>query len=126
MNQAEIDIFSEFKTNLASMELMESLNLLEQDVNNANLDIIKFERFQSFANTVRILDENEPGLFSAAELSSCADAMLGLVFATVGLAGGCSPPAMGASVGFFCYVAAAKYVRASVVVDKNCRQPSRR
>lgn len=121
LEPSEMYLLNNFKNNLSNLELTDAINILEQEVHNANLDVLKVEQFEYFANTVMLLENDDPGIFTAKAASPCSDALLGLAFATVSLAGACSPPAMGASVGFFCYVAGANYIRASIAVGKACK-----
>jgi hypothetical protein len=118
----ELIIIDDFNKNLALMNTSEALKLLERDVNNASLSVFEVSRFETLANTVALLDYQEPGAVTTLAAGGCGEALLGLGFALAGIVGACNPPAAGATVGFFCYLAAANYIRASVAVGRACRK----
>ena len=121
MDKNEMQILTNFNTNLRTLELKEAITFLEEDVNNANLNSFKIEKFQYLANVVHLLENETPGFFTVnAQQRSCWSALLGLAFASAGLVAACNPPALGATVGTACYLAAANFVRASAVVGMEC------
>lgn len=121
LDRKDVQILANFNNNLTSMKLSDAITILEEDVNNAELNPFKIEKFQYLANVVKLLEYEEPGFFTnSVQQKSCFSASVGLAFASAGLVGACNPPALGASVGTLCYLAAANFVRASIEVGMAC------
>ncbi len=121
INETEKLILNDFHLNLNNLELYDAINILEEDVNNANLDATKKGKFEYLANVVQLIEYETSGFFSSTtHQKSCLSAVIGLVFAFAGLAAGCNPAVAAATLGWGCYIAAANYIRASIIVGLEC------
>lgn len=103
----------------------EAVSILENKISNESIDSYKFEKYQSIVNGVALIEYQYPGYFTVENTQArggweCAWALGKLALASAGLVGGCSPPAMGASMAWTCYVAAASFIAASASVGMAC------
>jgi hypothetical protein len=124
-NQKDVDRLKNFSTNLISLGFDEAVDILENEISDENIDSFKFEKYQSIVNGVALIEYQNPGYFTSENSQglasrSCAWALFKLGLASASLVGACSPPAMGASVGWTCYVAATAFIAASASVGMEC------
>lgn len=122
-NQNDIDNLSEFSSDLTSLGFDDAVLILENKISNDNIDTYKFEKYQSIVNGVDLIEYQYPGFFTTETYHSdgdCAWAIFKLGLAAAALAGACSPPALGASVGWTCYLAGVSFVAASASVGMAC------
>lgn len=124
-NQKDVDRLKNFSTNLISLGFDEAVDILENEISDENIDSFKFEKYQSIVNGVALIEYQNPGYFTSENSKglasrSCAWALFKLGLASASLVGACSPPAMGASVGWTCYVAATAFIAASASVGMEC------
>jgi len=119
-NQEDVDRLKNFSTNLISFGFDEAVGILENEISDEKIDSFKFEKYQSIVNAVALIEYQNPGYFTSenflSKRGSCAWALFKLGLASASLVGACSPPAMGASVGWTCYVAATAFIAASASV----------
>jgi Rad3-related DNA helicase len=125
LTKVDIEILNDFNKNLNILQLSDAINILEEDVHTAHLNPMKVEKFQYLANVVKLLEYEGPGIFTSSlqqknHRKSCLSASAGLAFASAALVAACNPPALGATVGWGCYLAGANFVRASIEVGKAC------
>lgn len=124
-DENDIDNLKNFSSNLTSLGLEESVSTLENKISNEDMDLYKFEKYQSIVNGVALIEYQYPGYFTSENsqgLASrgCAWALFKLGLASAALVAGCSPPAAGASVGASCYIAATSFIAASASVGMEC------
>lgn len=122
-NQTDIDILTNFSSNLTTLSFDEAVSSLENEITNYNLDTYKFEKYQSIVNGVALIEYQYPGFFtieSTQKSWGCAWAVAKLALASASLVAACNPPALGATVGTGCYLAAAGFVAASASVGMAC------
>jgi len=119
LNELDMQILIDFDTNLKVLELTDAIAILENDVNNANLNSFKIDKFEYLANVVKLIENETPGFFTTQQ-KSCWGATIGLAFAAGALALACNPPALGATVGAACYLAGANFIRASIMLGLEC------
>ena len=116
-----MQIVASFSEYLNKLKLSEAIARLEDDVEKANLSADKVKEFQYLANVVKVIEYQDVGFFSdSVRANGCASALVGLAFASAGLVAACNPPAMGATVGWGCYLAGANFIRASISVGNAC------
>lgn len=119
LNELDMQILIDFDTNLKALELSDAIAILENDVNNANLNSFKIDKFEYLANVVKLIENETPGFFTTQQ-RSCLGATIGIAFAAAALAAACNPPALGATVGSACYLAGANFIRASITLGVEC------
>lgn len=123
MTKIDLTLLTDFNKNLNSLGLANAINVLESDVKNSNLNSFKIKKFQYLVNVVKLLENENPGIFvnnTNFQQRGCFGASLGLAFALSTLAGACNPATATATVGTLCYLAAANFVRASIQFGIEC------
>ncbi|MEZ7945968.1 MAG: hypothetical protein QMC07_09370 [Flavobacteriaceae bacterium] len=124
-DENDIDNLKNFSSNLTSLGLEESVSTLENEISNEDMDLYKFEKYQSIVNGIALIEYQYPGYFTSENSQglasrSCGWALFKLGLASAALVAGCSPPAAGASVGASCYIAATSFIAASASVGMEC------
>ena len=126
-DQNDIDILTNFSSDLTSVGFDEAVSILGNKISNESIDLYKFEKYQSIINGVALIEYQYPGYFTVENKNTqakggwgCAFAVGKLALASAALVGACSPPAMGASMGWTCYVAATAFIAASASVGMAC------
>jgi len=121
MDENEMQILTDFNTNLSTLEIYEAITILEEDVNDANLSSFKIEKFQFLANVVLLIENQTPGFFTENnQQRSCWFALAKLALASAALVAACNPATAAATVATACYIAAASFVAASATVGIEC------
>lgn len=124
-NQNDVDNLKIFSSNLTTLDFDQAVSILDNNITDLK-DSNKFEKYQSIVNAVAIIEYEYPGYFTTenyqgiASKGGCAFALFKLGLASAALVGACSPPAVGASVGWTCYLAATAFIAASASVGIEC------
>lgn len=127
-NENDIEILTNFSENLISTDLDTAISILEKTLSNQNLDTSKFLKYQSIVTGVKLIEYQNKGFFTIDDDSNvtrkdwgCAWALAKLALASASLVAACNPPALGATVGTGCYLAATGFVAASASVGMACK-----
>ena len=106
LNDTDKSLIADFENDLAQGDFDSALEKFEQNVLALEVDEVDFERYNEFANVIRLVESQEPGFFTEGLFSRdpCGDAILSYTLATLALA----------SCGFvpiLCYIAIANKIR---------------
>ncbi len=106
LNNTDKNLIAEFENNLRQGDFDSALKKFEQNVLALKVDEVDFERYNEFANIIRLVESQEPGFFTKGLFSRdpCGDAILSYTLATLAL-GSCG------FVPILCYIAIANKVR---------------
>lgn len=124
-NQNDVENLRIFSSNLTTLDFDQAVSILENNITDLK-DSNKFEKYQSIVNAVAIIEFEYPGYFTSEKdqgivsKGGCAFALFKLGLAAAALVGACSPPAMGVSMGWTCYLAATAFIAASASVGIEC------
>ncbi len=129
-NERDIEILTNFSEDLISTDLDTAISILENTLSNQNLDSSKFLKYQSIVTSVKLIEYQNEGFFTIDDETSstarngwgCAWALAKLALASASLVAACNPPALGATVGTGCYLAATGFVAASASVGMACKE----
>ncbi|GEM50775.1 hypothetical protein EB1_05650 [Empedobacter brevis NBRC 14943 = ATCC 43319] len=120
-NEVDVSILTNFSSNLVSMSFDDAVLLLEEELSEQEIDVFKFEKYQSIVNGVKLIEYQNKGFFTIQSNGwECAFALGKLALASASLIIACNPPALGATVGTACYLAAASFIAASASVGLAC------
>ncbi len=121
MDENEMQILTDFNTNLSTLEISEAITVLEEDVKDANLSSFKTEKFQYLANVVLLIENQNPSFFTDnTQQRSCWFAVAKLALASAALVAACNPATAAATVATACYLATASFIAASATVGIEC------
>lgn len=123
LNNKDVEILNTFINSVLSNDMETALIDLEAAVfQSEELSLFKIEKYETLANTVRLINEENPEMFnSIGQQRSCFGAVIGIVFAFVALILACAATgATGGAVAPGCYWAAANFVRASITLGVEC------
>ena len=101
-----------------------ALTNLEKNVlqNEIQLSTTKIQKYEELANTVKLINAEDPELFdNNLQRKGCIGAIIGVIFAFVALVIACgSTVPMGGTTAVACYWTAANFIRASITVGIEC------
>lgn len=123
LDDKDVTILNDFISSTVSNGIENALSGLEADVfKNMELSVSKVQKYEELANTVRLINEENPEIFdSNLDGRSCLWAVIGIIFAFVALVLACpSTVPTGGLTAPACYWAAANFIRASIVLGKEC------
>lgn len=119
IDEIDAEILNSFTESFSNNGLEVALTDLETRVlQSNNLSSFKVEKYEQLANTARLMENQDPGLFSQGD--GCIGAIIGLIFAVVALILACPTVPMGGVTAPACYFAAVNFIRASVTVGNEC------
>ncbi|WP_438968639.1 hypothetical protein [Nonlabens sp.] len=124
-NEKDVLLITNYSNNLVSNGFEKASKTLSEQLSKHSIESVKFEKYQSIVNTVKLIEYQYPGTFTTETVQKggwgCAFAIAKLALATASLAVACNPPALGATVGVGCYLAGTGFVAASVSVGLACK-----
>lgn len=110
LTKLDRELLEKFNIDNQNVGFETALLNFEDNVQSENLGTKEFQKYNRFANVVRVVNDNDNGVFAAA--SPCSEAIAANVLATVGLAA--------CGTGILCFAAVAAKVLAVKAVIDNC------
>lgn len=89
IDEQDIIVYNGFTNNLKQYDFETSLSLFENDILNMNVSDESFEKYNAFANFVKVINDSNPKIFSGTSEQTrgwaCFGAIVGLIAAIAGL-----------------------------------------
>ena len=125
LSQTDLDLVNSLKEDIGNLSFDDAINQFENNVIALNLSDSEFNKYNAYANVLKLLKEQEPSIFNnynqrySAKASPCGDAILSYSLATLGLAA-CG--ATGPAAPLFCGIAIANKIRTFKNMIEACKE----
>ena len=126
MTENEINLYEDFVINSKTQGFNTAMDSFENEIIDNNLSISEFEKYNNMANTLQIMNDQDPEMFeidnqnyslkSNSNIWWCLLSYVLWVFSLVAWFAACAGP----QAFFFCFAASANLIRASYSVITDC------